>query len=561
MAELSHGVVVCDGGGRVLLYNHEASRIFAGGDAGASPAARPASQPLGLGRSIFSLLDRGALTGALHRIELGRSDRHHSRFTAAGPGGQLLRATIGLLGPEAGSTGAGFVMVLDDATGDLVTRDQQSELLLELLEGSRGRLAAISGAVAMLDGYPDLEPAGVARFQAIIAEESARLSTDMADVQQRAQALRATGWEQSDMLCRDLLLAAARQLATGGGLEIAIGDDAGLWARVDAGGVFAALRAVAGDLVASGEVKEIELSCDDNDPFVALRLAWSPGATATSGSAARLAGAQVATGDVAALARRHGTEAWLDRSPAGADQLTVLLPKAAASPPSQGRAPLGGRPTTYDFDLLVAPRAGGDLAACPLGELAYTVFDLETTGLDPAGGDRIVSIGAVRIVNTRLLRHETFDRIVDPERPIPPESAAVHGITSETVRGAATIVEILPDFALFAGETVLVGHNVAFDLRFLQQALPGARGLLDLPVLDTLLLAELAFGEAERHTLEWLGDTLGIDVTGRHTALGDALVTADVFLGLVPLLAAKGWRTLGDVATAAATTSYARLDY
>jgi DNA polymerase-3 subunit epsilon len=559
MAELSHGVLVCNADGRILLYNHEARRLFAEPAPGGGP-----SSPVGLGRSVFSLLDRGALTNAFHRLELDPSPSRPVRLTAAGPGGQLLRASVGAVGGGAGSPGSpgssalsglsGFVIVVDDATAELEARDVRAELIREILEESRGRLAAIGGAMAMLEGFEDLDPADIARFQGIVTEESERLAAYLAGVQRRDEQVTGTGWERSDILCRDLLWAAHRQITEAGRVEVSIGDDGGLWTRVDAGGVLAVIADLAGLLGAAGEVKEIELGCRAHEPFVALSLSWSGQAGAVDSVRARAAG-----GDVALLARRHGGEAWLsegDRS-----ELTILLPEAVAVPRISLPVPADDRPTTYDFALLARRPVDEDLARRPLAELSYTVFDLETTGLEPARGDRIVSVGAVRIVNGRLLHHETFDCLVDPGLPIPHQATAVHGITDEMVSGEPPIADVLPYFARFAEETVLVGHNVAFDMRFLEREGPPAGTRLDGPVLDTLLLAELAFGEAETHSLEWLGAVLGVDVTGRHTALGDALVTAEVFCRLIPLLDTKRLHTLGEVTAAAATTRYARLDY
>jgi DNA polymerase-3 subunit epsilon len=106
-----------------------------------------------------------------------------------------------------------------------------------------------------------------------------------------------------------------------------------------------------------------------------------------------------------------------------------------------------------------------------------------------------------------------------------------------------------------------VAHNAAFDMRFLQlkEAATGLR--FEQPVLDTLLLSALVHPNQASHRLEAIAERFGVAVVGRHTALGDALVTADVFLKLVPLLAAMGIHTLGQARAAAQQTWYARLNY
>jgi DNA polymerase III subunit epsilon len=167
----------------------------------------------------------------------------------------------------------------------------------------------------------------------------------------------------------------------------------------------------------------------------------------------------------------------------------------------------------------------------------------------------------VRILNGRLLAGETFESLVDPQRSLPEASVAVHGITREMIAGQPTIDAVLPRFRRFAEDTVLVGHNAAFDMRFLQlkEAQTGVR--FEQPVLDTLLLSAVAHPEQASHSLDEIATRFGVTVFGRHTALGDALVTAEVFLRLVPVLAERGIQTLGEARAAAEKTYYARLRY
>jgi len=197
----------------------------------------------------------------------------------------------------------------------------------------------------------------------------------------------------------------------------------------------------------------------------------------------------------------------------------------------------------------------------PLRELAYTVFDTETTGLQPSAGDEIIAIGAVHIVDGRLRRDDVFDQLIDPRRPLESAAVRIHGITPEMLAGRPPIGRVLPAFAKFCEGTVLVGHNAAFDMRFLElkELTTGVR--FAQPVLDTLLLSEVLHPDLDGHAFEAIAQRLGVPVAGRHTALGDAIATGEVFLRMVPLLAERGIRTLGEARKASRKTFHAKLQY
>jgi DNA polymerase-3 subunit epsilon len=219
------------------------------------------------------------------------------------------------------------------------------------------------------------------------------------------------------------------------------------------------------------------------------------------------------------------------------------------------------RPEFYDFDLFSRAGQSAELESRLLTELTYTVFDMETTGLNPLKGDEILSIGAIRIVNCRLLREEHFEQLVDPLRSIPWESVQIHGIHPEMVTGQPTADKVLPRFEQFAQDTILVAHNAAFDMRFLQmkEEQTGVRFIN--PVVDTLLLSAVVHPAHEDHNLEAIAQRLGVRILGRHTAMGDALVTGELFLKLLPLLAEKGIYTLKDALEASRQTYYARMKF
>ncbi|MCK5350088.1 MAG: hypothetical protein KAJ25_11895, partial [Desulfobacula sp.] len=123
------------------------------------------------------------------------------------------------------------------------------------------------------------------------------------------------------------------------------------------------------------------------------------------------------------------------------------------------------RPEFYDFDLFDIKDANFDLLDTSLKNITYTVFDTETTGLNTDGGDEIIAIAAVRIVNNRIVYQDIFEELVDPKRDIPMESYKIHGINYEMVAGKKDINTILPVFKKFTSDTVFVGHNIAFDMK------------------------------------------------------------------------------------------------
>lgn len=209
-------------------------------------------------------------------------------------------------------------------------------------------------------------------------------------------------------------------------------------------------------------------------------------------------------------------------------------------------AVLAERPLVFDFNLLDRPADRG-VTGTPLSDLAFVVFDTETTGLDTRR-DEIVQIGAVRVFNGRVVRGESFETLVDPGRPIPRESSRIHGITDEMVAGAPDVHAALRDFHGFARDAVLVAHNAPFDLSFLKRHEAALGLVFDNPVLDTVLLSAAVFGTTEIHTLDAIADRLNVRIEGatRHTAAGDARVTAEILLRLVGILETRGIRTFDD---------------
>ena len=204
----------------------------------------------------------------------------------------------------------------------------------------------------------------------------------------------------------------------------------------------------------------------------------------------------------------------------------------------------------YDFSLFeeMERNVAAGQREHRLDELNFVVLDVETTGLRPDAGDRIVSLAAVRVRAGTVRAGETFDALVCPERPIPAASTRFHGITDAMVAAAPTIGEVLPAFLRFVEGAVLVGHEASFDVAFLRRDMERL-GLAALtnghPVLDTRLCPASCTDEGpstpwRRWPSGWVSRSSGVTL-----ALGDALTTAEILVRLLTLLKKRGLVTLG----------------
>jgi len=163
------------------------------------------------------------------------------------------------------------------------------------------------------------------------------------------------------------------------------------------------------------------------------------------------------------------------------------------------------------------------------------ILDTETTGMDPATGDRLVEIGCVEVMNF-IPTGRTYHQYINPERDVPAEAVAVHGLTREFLKNKPTFSEIYTEFLEFVGAAPLVIHNAAFDIKFLNAELStvGHAGFNMKNVRDSLLIARKKFPGSPA-SLDALCRRFNIDNTGRelHGALLDAQLLAEVYLELM----------------------------
>ncbi len=189
----------------------------------------------------------------------------------------------------------------------------------------------------------------------------------------------------------------------------------------------------------------------------------------------------------------------------------------------------------------------------PLLALDAIVLDTETTGLD-ARNARIVQIGALRLSGGILRTEDRFETLVNPGSPIPKTAIAIYGITDDMVATAPAFLDVAPDLEAFAGRAILVGYAIHYDLAVLEREYALARRPWPrFRALDVRMLARLAAPSLADHSLERLCEWLGIEIKGRHTALGDAEAAGHIFIALLPLLRAKSIRTLAEAEAASRT--------
>ena len=566
MSELSEGVIVCNEQGRILLYNEQARALFA--PAPGAPVAAPS--PVGLGRSIFAFLDRDQVTHAMDKLLHGlerEASAPVTMFFTPSVAGDLVRVRFAPV--VAGERVAGMVLTCEDVTKALGQEAQRRSLLQALATRVRRPAANVRAAAENLTSFPEMSEAERTRFAEIIAAESKSLSDTIDDaLREYADALK-SGVSLEDMRLADLLAVARRRIDALPGLASRQEPiDESLWVKVDSYAFGQVLATFAERLRDELGVGTVTLRGGPHGGFAELDLAWhgAPAPVDAPGVWESLpiqVGSEQAPLTIRHVLERHGGEFWHQSDPEqGVSWLRFLVPLAAPAA-ARPRRPVSAesRPEYYDFDLFRVADDSRGLLGQRLADLSYTVFDTETTGVQPSAGDRIVSLGAVRIVNGRLLKQEIFDQLVDPERNVPRESTRIHGIQPAALVGQPKLREALPAFHRFCEDTVLVAHNAAFDMRFLQLAEAESGVRFNQPVLDTLLLSAVVHPHQQDHSLEAIAQRLGVPVVGRHTAIGDALVTSEIFLRLVPLLAEHGVHTLGEALEAARETYYVRLQY
>ncbi len=534
LRELDQSILICTRAHRVVLCNPRAVQVL-------SPLGE-----VGLGRSLSGLLSTHTIDHALDRLD--RSGTGSATAACASTdGSRIFRVRLSLL-PHADREPAPdirYMATLSDITDDLAGDSKRNEALNRFLTDTADLAFDL---VKSLDSSAKANStaAGVIRSEqgSSPADTAHELATKIANFQAGRDLEQIMVWPTDEIDTRLLFEAITKQPGCAD-LTISPGSER---IRCDCHAMSCLWRELIQRVRESPRRRDFVLTAIAGPDRMQIELTWDEEPLLPGESAAWLA---APLADVPAhqsghdVLFNHQTGLHADQTPDGRSRLSMPLP--CVIPPANPLAPsvLAARPEFYDFDVQDRP-VDENLEDLPLNMLTLVAFDTETTGLSPSGGDQIVQIAGVRIVNGRVLLGERFDTLVNPQRKVPASSTAIHGLTDEMLRDAPTIGEVLKRFHAYAGDAVLLAHNAAFDMAFLR--LPPQQTRFDNPVLDTVLLSAFVHDHTGKHTLDDLAERfeIPIDAALRHTAIGDAVATAQVFVKLLPLLEARGVRTLGQ---------------
>ena len=562
MSELPNGVIVCNTDGQILLYNSQAQKLLAAREGGGKV------KPIGLGRSIFAIVERNPILHGLDVLQQAITGGKQAPVTGfmLPLGSCFLRFRMAPVCEKGESTRmTGFVLSFEDIAPEIDSDNRLEAWLQNLIDEMEKSLGQVRNAITTILSTPDIEPNELAKHRQTIDAESLTIKKRLNRTREEAARNIHTASRREEVLGSNFISILCHHLEDRYNLKTTADITEDGWLNLDSYMAVQGIAFLAGRLKKRAGIESLSLQMNQEGDSLSITILWDA--------------EKVQIDDVDSWQRtllitdrfqhtfsfrdfiaRHEGHIILHRASGFCDGVTLLLPINSQVEEFTGSTPYEQRPIFYEFDLF-NKRGLESLGVMPLRSLTYVPFDLETTGLDPSGGDEIIQVGAIRIVNGRLQHHETIDQLVDPQRELPPIATEITGITPEMLVGQPTVKEVLPELKSFVEHAVMVAHNAAFDMRFLELNEIRTRVRFSNPVLDTLLLSTVVHPNLEDHTLDGIAKRMNIPIVGRHTALGDAIVTAEILLKLIPLLESQGIVTLGDAIKASASSKFAQHAY
>lgn len=189
-----------------------------------------------------------------------------------------------------------------------------------------------------------------------------------------------------------------------------------------------------------------------------------------------------------------------------------------------------------------------------LEETNFSILDTETTGLHVEKGDQIISVASLRVSNLKISEEKILNELVNPKMKIPEASIKIHNITDDQVQAKPTLFEINEKILKFIKKSILVGHNINFDINFLKENSKGsslAHRMKVIKAIDTIYLTASLFPDLKNYELTNLCEKFKIETKDqiRHSALGDCTITARLFLYLLNIAKSKGVKNITDLIT------------
>ncbi|OUD08272.1 hypothetical protein BVC71_13955 [Marivivens niveibacter] len=514
--DVAYGVIMCSAQHRIVFYNAVAASMLNGAEC----------QP-GLGHSIFDFLARDSISNAYDRL---RSDSNNSgmRFnvsTADSTGFISVRMRL--------IHGGGYVLSLDPETAQI---SQSSALLASIFTDLGPRIMSLRTALSLRAELPELmnDP-----------EMDQAMATDLGELLDRLSEM-TDDYDQlrSDMGAKVEPVSATYVVnAVKDQFPDLVVDGAELTLRVAANDIIALIGHVIRALQSEVKARAVSFIIVPDQTGAMAVIGWMGDAVHYDDLARWLSQpvAHNVTGHQ--ILHDQNLEIWPEAGRVG--RAVIKLPLPVAKPSEFLSIQRKG---AYDFGL-IEKSVPDILADTDLADLTYVVFDTETTGLHPERGDEICQIAALRVVNSRVIPTEEFDTLVNPGRVIPAASTAIHHITNDMVEMAPSIKIVGAQFHSFARGSILVAHNAPFDLEFLRRKQTIIGKEFSNPVIDTVLLSAVVFGQDAEHTLDAVCDRLGIFIPEnvRHTAMGDTIATAEAFLKMLAMARSKGIVTFGQL--------------
>ncbi|MDO6616125.1 MULTISPECIES: 3'-5' exonuclease [Pacificibacter] len=534
-AEIPFGVLLVSGMHRVVFYN------------GAARAMCSADHTLGLGHSLFDTIDRTAILSAYARLCAGDGGIGHviSTTVSLSNGTEFLSARLRLVhAPNDIDALPAYVLTLDDLAQD--HHLQQARLDLGALAVHQfAQMGATLQTAQMARQYLGDTAESRALDRACddaLAQAALDASTllkqyrDLGDDCETAALMKVTG--------QDICNAITARLKDNG-ITIIASESTPLFFHVDPDKLIALISYLALQLSRDG-AKALSLLISTEDTGVIIALGWMGEILYFDRLETWLCQpTKMLDPDITGRAYLNdmNTDLWPEFGIGSRRVLKLPIPQASVKTGSSGGL-------AYDFDLLTQKTAD-NAATTPLKHLTYVVFDTETTGLLPDDGDEICQIAATRIVNGQIVPDEQLNTLVDPERTIPVAATKIHHITNDMIQGQPKIGLAGRALHSFARGSVLVAHNAPFDMAFLHRHADRIGAPFDHPVIDTVLLSAVVFGQSASHSLDDICQRLNVIIPPeqRHTALGDTLATAKVFLKMLSMAEAKGLTTFEALLT------------